>query len=219
MSPGPPAGPWHEASQRGIRAFAGRIAPLPLHGVEGTFCRAVRSRYLDARPRQPLYYLGSAAAGRRYTPLGGPAALYLADHHYTAFSETRDLLYDVSGKLLPITPRDPATLVTVEVAVRKGIMDLTDEAVRTKLGVTEDEILAEWEHSMEAYLAGTGEMPVTQQIAQAAHLTRRVRGIHYPSARYHGGSCLAVFPDRLSRSDGDFIAVHDSTGALAQRLP
>lgn len=214
-----PAGPWHAASQRGIRAFAGRIAPLPLHAIEGTFCRAVRSRYLDAPRREPLYYLGSAAAGRRYTPLGGPAALYLADHHYTAFSETRDLLYDATGKLLPIAPRDPATLVTVRTIIHDGIIDLTDEAVRMALGVTEDEILAEWEPAMEAYLAGTGAMPLTQQIAQAAHLTRRVRGIHYPSARYHGGLCLAVFPDRLSPSEGDLIAVHDSTGALAQRLP
>lgn len=219
MSRTPPPGRGHAATLLGIRAFADRIAPLPLHAIEGTFCRVVRSIHLDRLPREPLYYLGSAAAGRRYTPLGGPAGLYLANHHYTALAETRDLLYDADGNLLPIEPRDPATLVTVQVAVHGGILDLTDKRVRTALGVTKAGIMAEWEPAMEAYLSGTGEMPVTQQIAQAAHLTRRVRGIYFPSARYPGGLCLVIFPDRLSPAEGDTIAVHDSTGALAQRLP
>lgn len=219
MSRTPPPGRGHAASLEGIREFAERIAPLPLHGIEGTFCRVIRSTYLDRPPRQPLYYLGSAAVGRRYTPLGGPAALYLANHHYTAFSETRDLLYGANGTLLPIQPRDPATLVTVQVAVHRGILDLTDRRVRAALGVTKAEIMAEWELVMEAYLSGAGEMPVTQQIAQAAHLTRRVRGIYFPSARFRSGLCLAIFPDRLSLAEGDTIAVHDSTGTLAQRLP
>lgn len=219
MSRTPPRGRGHAATLHGIRAFAERIASLPLHGIQGTFCRVVRSTHLDRIPREPLYYLGSAAAGRRYTPLGGPAGLYLANHHLTAFSETRDLLYDADGNLLPIELRDPATLVTVQVAVHRGILDLTDKRVRTALGVTRAGIMAEWEAAMEAYLSGAGEMPVTQQIAQAAHLTRRVRGIYFPSARYRGGLCLAIFPDRLSLAEGDTIAVHDSTGALAQRLP
>jgi len=219
MTRTPSPGRGHAASLEGIRRFAERIAPLPLHGIEGTFCRVVRNEYLDRLPREPLYYLGSAAAGRRYTPLGGPAGLYLANHHFTAFSETRDLLYDADGNLLPIEPRDPATLVTVQVTVHGGILDLTSKRVRATLGVTKADIMAEWEPAMEAYLSGTGEMPVTQQIAQAAHLTLRVRGIYFPSVRYRGGLCLVVFPDRLSLAEGDTIAVHDSTGALAQRLP
>lgn len=219
MSRTPPPRRGHGASLEGIRKFAERIAPLPLHSIEGTFCRVIRSTYLDRPPREPLYYLGSAAAGRRYTPLGGPAGLYLANHHNTALAETRDLLYAADGKLLPIEPRDPATLVTVGVAVHGGILDLTARRVRTALGVTKAQLTAEWEPAMEAYLGGTGEMPITQQIAQAAHLTRRVRGIYFPSARYRGGLCLVIFPDRLSLAEGDTIVVHDSTGTLAQRLP
>jgi len=219
MSRTPPRGRGHAATLHGIRAFAERIASLPLHGIEGIFCRVVRSTYLDRLPREPLYYLGSAAAGRRYTPVGGPAGLYLANHHYTALSATRDLLFDAEGDPLPIEPRDPATLLTVQVGVHRGILDLTDRRVRTALGITKAGIMAEWEPAMEAYLSGTGEMPVTQQIAQAAHLTRRVRGIYFPSARYAGGLCLVIFPDRLSLAEGDTIAVHDSSGALAQRLP
>ena len=203
----------------GIRTLAGRIAPLALSRIEGTFCRVVRSRHLDREPPQPLYYHGSAAAGGRYTPLGGPAALYLADHQYTAIAEIRDLLFDANGDLLPIQPLDPATLVTVEVSVRGGVLDLTDKRVRDALGVTTNAILADWEPAMEAYLRGAGEMPPTQQIGQAAHLTGRVRAIYYPSARYEGGLCLAVFPDRLSLAEGDRVVVNDSTGRLAQRLP
>lgn len=219
MTPLPPVEPWRAATLHGIRTLAGRIAPLALSRIEGTFCRVVRSRYLDRLPPQPLYYHGSAAAGGRFTPVGGPAALYLANHQYTAFAEIRDLLFDSHGGLLPIQPLDPATLVTVEVSVRGGVLDLTEKEVRDALGVGRNAILADWEPAMEAYLGGTGEMPLTQQIGQAAHLTGRVRAIYYPSARYAGGLCLAVFPDRLSPADGDRVAVNDSTGRFAQHLP
>jgi len=109
--------------------------------------------------------------------------------------------------------------VTVDVSVGGGVLDLTDRGVRGALGVTRNAIVAEWEPAMETYLSGAGEMPLTQQIGQAAHLTGRVRAIYYPSARYAGGLCLAVFPDRLSPADEDRVAVNDSTGRLAQRLP
>jgi RES domain-containing protein len=97
------------------------------------------------------------------------------------------------------------------------VLDLTDGDVRRALRVSRKAILEEWEAPMLAYLAGTGVMPPTQQIGAAAHITSVVKGILYPSARWKGGQCLVVFPDRLAASDR--VASYDPTGALAQTLP
>jgi RES domain len=96
------------------------------------------------------------------------------------------------------------------------VLDLADDAVCRQVGVTPEQVRAEWRAPMEAYLAGNGPLPPTQQIGQAAHLTGRVRGIWFRSAREAGGSCLCVFPDRLSATDGDLLVVR---GSYPQRLP
>lgn len=111
--------------------------------------------------------------------------------------------------------RDAVTLVTALTRVQR-VLDLTDPDVRRRLGVTEAEVKAEWKPVMEEYLAGRGPLPLTQQIGFAAHLTGRVRGILFPSARHPGGQCLCVFPDRLSAADKDVVRV---SGTYRQRLP
>lgn len=107
--------------------------------------------------------------------------------------------------------------VYVETAV-SGILDLTSHRVRRAVGVTTSTITGEWRPEMDRYLAGTAPMPLTQQIGHAAHATRRVRGILFPSARWKSGTCLVVFPDRLV-ANSDHVLAMDSTGTYAQRLP
>jgi hypothetical protein len=97
-----------------------------------------------------------------------------------------------------------------------GILDLTDPGTLQRLGLDAAALAGEWRPAMEAWLAGAGPMPLTQQVGLAAHLTGRVRGIWFRSARAEGGHCLAVFPDRLCAED--FVEVHDTTGYYAQRL-
>lgn len=196
--------------------LARTIATLPLREVTGWMCRAVRAKYLKARvPPEPLYYLASARTGARFTPVGGPAGLYLADDQDVALAEVRDVAFDAAGQRRPLRRRDAVTLVTALVRVR-GVLDLTDAAVLRSLGVTPAELRAEWAAEMEAYLAGRGPQPLTQQIAVAAHLTGRVRAILFHSARHPRGTCLCVFPDRLSARDNDVVRVG---GTYAQRLP
>lgn len=178
--------------------------------------RAVRSKYLKDRiPPEPLYYLASARAGGRFTPLGGPAGLYLADHQEAALAELRDVVFDASGKRRPLEEHDAVTLVTARVEMR-GVLDLTDESVLGRIGLTLEDVRAEWVDAMEEHLAGRGPLPLTQQIGLAAHFTKRVRAILYPSARHPEGVCLCVFPDRLSTADGDVIRVR---GQYRQQLP
>jgi RES domain-containing protein len=203
---------------KGIRALGHRIAALPLLRVELTLCRAVRARHLARIPPEPLYHRGSAAFGARYTPLGGPAGLYLASDQPTAYAEIQDLLCDARGRPLPLKPRDP--VVTVYVKARLGgVLDLTRAGTRRALRVTRSAICSEWRPEMERWLQGNAAMPVTQQIGCAAHATRRVRGILFPSARWTGGSCLVVFPDRLVAAEGDRVEAVDTAGTYTQRLP
>jgi RES domain-containing protein len=213
-SPGPAGAPL-TPEQREIRALARRIARAPLVDVKGTLCRAVRTTHLRRRPPQPLYYRGSEK-GARYTPPGGPAGLYLGSDQPTAFAEIRDLEQGPGGAPRPLSPKMPTTLVYVEVALDR-LLDLTDADVRRALRVSRRAIMAEWQPPMLAYVAGTGLMPLTQQIGAAAHLSTTVRGILFPSARWKGGTCLVVFPDRLTAVD--LVAAYDPDGVLSQRLP
>lgn len=205
----------HEAA---VADLARVIAAIPLRGIDATLCRAVRAKYLDREPPEPLYYLGSSKVGARYTPLGGPPALYLATDQTTAFAEIQDLFFNPFRHPLPLLPRDPVTLVYVRVALG-GMLDLTDGGTLRRLGLGTDALQGEWRPAMEAWVAGRGGLPLTQRLGLAAHLTGRVRGIWFQSARAREGRCLAVFPDRLVPSAGDAVEAYDSSGRYAQHLP
>jgi RES domain-containing protein len=200
-----------------VEDLANAITAAPLRGIDKTLCRAIRAHYLEKSPPEPLYFEGSARVGARFTPLGGPAGLYLAADQTTAFAEIRDLSFG-SGRIpRRLKARDPVVLVYVR-TILDGILDLTDTRVRGRLGLTRAAARGSWRPAMEAYLAGTRSMPLTQQLGLAAHLTGRVSGIWYESARNDGGHCLVVFPDRLAPLGG-FVEVHDSSRRYRQRLP
>ena len=208
-----PASPAAAADR--VPELARAIAAIALRDVKGYLCRAVRSKHLDRKPPEPLYFLASARTGARFTPVGGPAGLYLANDQDVALAEIRDVAFDAAGKRRPLRRRDAVTLVTALTRVR-AVLDLTDPAICHRVGVTPADVTAEWTDALEAYLAGHGPLPLTQQIGRAAHLTGRVRGILFPSARHPGGLCLCVFPDRLSDAEGDVVRV---SGTYRQRLP
>lgn len=175
-----------------VAALARALTAVPLRGIDATLCRAVRAKYLDRDPPEPLFFLGSSRAGARYTPLGGPAALYLATDQTTAFAEIQDLFFDSHGWPRPLRAADPVTLVCVRVAMG-GVLDLTDADTLRRLALTTDGLRGEWRPAMEAWVASGGPMPLTQRLGLAAHLTGRVRGIWFRSARAGRGHCLAVF--------------------------
>lgn len=203
-----------DPDQRAIRTLARRILKTPAVEVEGDLCRAVAEKYLRRDPPEPLYYWGSLD-GARYTPRGGPAGLYLARDPVTALAEIRVLLRGGRGRKFSSGRHDPVTVVSVYAKVGQ-VLDLTDGDVRRVLRISKKAIRTEWQAPMLAYLSGRGPMPLTQQIGLAAHVTGRIAGILYPSAREEDGVCLVVFPDRLA--PGDRVEAHDSTGTLAQVL-
>lgn len=162
---------------------------------------------------EPLFYNGSLK-GRRYTPPGGPAGLYLSFDPSTPPAELRLVMFE-AGIALSTIEHDPIATIAVRARLSR-IVDLTDANTCRELDITEPELVADWEHEQVEYLLGRAAMPATQLLALAAHGTGHVAGIKYTSVRTTFGTNVVIFPDRLAT--GEFLEVVDSTGTLSQRL-
>jgi len=51
-------------------------------------------------PPQPLFDLGARISGQRFTPIGGPRALYVAEHPSTAYFETSQMFAEFLSNLV-----------------------------------------------------------------------------------------------------------------------
>lgn len=210
---------WERPLPEAVVAAGDRLVRAPRIRIAGTVHRAVYAKYLDPAvysPPQPLYYLGSLAGGR-FTPRRGPAGLYLSFDSATPMAELRTVIFH-DGVPEPDTSHDPVLVVAVKIAVGR-VLDLTEAAVRTVVGLRKSDLFCDWERGQEDYLSERGPMPPTQILALAAHATGEFAGIKYPSARAPFGSNLVVFPDRLDPARGDLIDVVDPRGRYNQRLP
>ncbi|CAN5150974.1 hypothetical protein BH09GEM1_BH09GEM1_22540 [soil metagenome] len=162
---------------------------------------------------EPLFYNGSLK-GRRYTPPGGPAGLYLSLDPSTPPTELRLVVFE-AGIPFSTSEHDPIATIAVRARLSR-IVDLTDADTCRKLDVQQPELETDWEHEQVEYLLGRAAMPATQLLALAAHGTGHVAGIKYTSVRTTFGTNVVIFPDRLAT--GEFLEVVDSTGTLSQRL-
>ena len=69
------------------------LAAAPTIALDGYFYRSVEEASLHKfDPPQPLYALGPGLSGQRFTPPGGPPALYVAEQQYTALVESTHLI-------------------------------------------------------------------------------------------------------------------------------
>ena len=129
---------------------------------------------------EPLYFLGSLA-GRRYTPRGGPAGLYLAFDPATPPAELRAVVFEHG---FPVSSLEHDPIVTIAVrSVVHHVLNLMDPGTVTTLELRDADLKADWEGGQAEYLAGTAPMPATQLLALAAHESGLCAGIKYPSAR------------------------------------
>lgn len=136
-----------------LEELAGRLVLVPRRSLQRDVYRAVFATYLiGASDPNPLHYNGSLA-GRRYTPVGGPAGLYLSLDNATPLAELRKLALE-NG--FPIsTGHDPITVVTVNANVG-GLLDLTDQKTRDLLQITTRELTEDWETVQAEHSAGSG---------------------------------------------------------------
>ena len=210
---------WQLPHANAVVAVADVLVDLPRIVVRRTAYRAMPEAILNpasgARP-EPLFYLGSLA-GRRFTPRGGPAGLYMSLDPATTMAEVRAIVF-TDGVPTATADHPPIVTVAAHCDVRR-VLDVTAEDIRAPLDLHAADLVADWESEQEVYLRGEGPMPVTQLLALAAHETAIIAGIVYPSARTEFGTNLVVFPDRLNSADGDHIEVINPSGRYFQRLP
>lgn len=183
------------------------VRELPLISLSGPWTRAVLTRLLLAPPAGAprALLVGDASAQRpyRFNPAGRFPVIYLAAEFETALAEVS----------LTLGQSDPYTIVSIN-GVLVGVLDLTDADVMQRLGTNAQELSGAWR----MFTLENREAP-TQTLGRILFEETAAIGVRYASARRTGGTCLAVFTDRLVESGRSVLEVRDSTGQLWQRLP
>ncbi len=178
--------------------------------ISGWFYRTVKNSALYSRnPPNPLYSLGPGISGQRYTPPGGPPALYLADEAYTALAEGTHAISSTLAGL--IVPPEPQVVFAMDVSI-EHVLDLTDAKILFALGTSLNEIRGPWQDQLVSGLA----VP-THNLAEAVYESGRFHGMKFDSLQHTGGENLIVWTEKIE--DPFYIAVYDPSKKLAARLP
>jgi len=145
-----------------------------------------------------LYAGGSSFSGGRFTPVGGPAALYLASSERTANAEWRS-----GSTLISRTARPPKVVFFAQVKLER-VLDVTDNNNQLRLNTSAVELASDWKLIADS---------PTQRLGRATYDSRRFSGIWYRSTKDSRGYCLVVFPERLSKTE--MVSVVDSSGVFS----
>ncbi len=160
----------------------------------------------------PLFSEGARRVGARYTPIGGPASLYLAHDPQTAYAEANRVHTQAwSGATADAPPLPPTVLISVRVRLN-SILDITDIALQQTLDTSHQELLRPWRLAQ-----SRGHSVATQTLGQAVFDSGVFQAIRYPSTQSFEGRCLVVFPDRLIAPAS--IETIDQHLNIPQRLP
>lgn len=194
------------------RTLKAALRELPNPGLTGYFYRAVAEAALHRfDPPQPLYALGPGTGGQRFTPPGGPPALYVAENQGTALVEHTHAITSglrAAGLLLPAPP---VVLYGIEVRL-VHILDLTNRTVLEALDTDEAELKGPWAQQLK-----NGDLVPTHILASAAYDSHRFQAIRYPSAEVIDGVNLVVWTRKVRTPC--YLEVYDPTGRLAARIP
>lgn len=197
-----------------------RVLPtLPTYAFEGILYRAVDLEALfgfhqpTPYPQPlPLFSEGARQRGARYTPIGGPASLYLALDPQTAYAEANRIHTQVwIGATANSSALPPTVLISVRARI-ESILDITDASIQQALHTTDPELLRPWRLAQ-----SRGRMVATQRLGQAAFDCGSLQAIRYPSVQSAGAPCLVVFPDRLVTPA--YVETIDQHLNIPQRLP
>jgi RES domain-containing protein len=189
------------------------FAALPPAECRRNLFRVVRQKFMGT----PLATVGATKFGARFTPVGGPDMLYLAEDPLTAFVEYhQQALATIHTHDDPFIARFAAsgTVVPQAVLTAGRVLDLTRREVRSALGTDLVELAGPWRAPAGAPL------PPTQVLGQEAFNSGLFEAIRYPSARHPNGICIAVFVTRLVAGGTAHIDLDDpANGGLKQRIP
>jgi len=192
-----------------LRALLAKLTTPP---IEGIFYRSIPAGALyKLDPPQPLWSLGPGMSGQRFTPIGGPPALYVAESPQTTLYEGNALAASLFAHVAT-RPAIPAT-VTISVRVRLlHVLDLTDASVMKALALTEVDLFCPWKELMIKGL----EIP-THTLATVAYGISGLQGIRFPSNQDAAGVNLVIWTRKLKSPC--YVEVDDPSGTLWQRVP
>jgi RES domain-containing protein len=191
----------------------GIIGGLPLIAYSGTLHRLVDFATLTGYdPMMPLFTLGPGRTGQRYTPKGGPSALYAAEDLVTAQAEYHrvDRIVLVADPTYDLVA-NPTVALTINVSLER-VLDLTDPAIQAALATTVTELTAPWRKQMIKKLYCP-----THVLANAVYANGNIQAMRYPSARGVDQSNLIMWDERITLPS--FIQVRDTSGTLSARIP
>jgi hypothetical protein len=115
-------------------ALATAIDRLPASPYNRNVFRAVElAALLSASPMRPLYDLGPRNSGQRYTPVGGPRALYVAESPTNAYFEATGMFTAVHALA---HQNATATVILKITAQLDCVLDLTDQTIQSALQTT-----------------------------------------------------------------------------------
>ena len=195
------------------------LPTLPTCSFEGILYRAVDLEALLGFHQHPpytqplpLFSEGARQRGARYTPIGGPASLYLASDPQTAYAEANRVHTQAWANGTVNAPALPPTvLICVRVRL-ESILDITAPSIQQALHTNSQELLRPWRLAQ-----ARGRSVATQRLGQSAFDCGSIQAIRYPSAQSAGAHCLVVFPTRLTTPA--YVETVDPHRNMPQRLP
>ena len=142
----------------------------------------------------------------RFHRQNGARALYFAESPLTALLEV-DALFGEPDDFV-VSKRRPLILLSVELVIPNGILDMTTRANQKRFGTENQELTGSWLLDPD---------PATQRLGHAAYECGAVIAIRYPSAKWKGRRIqpnLVVFRDRLAAAAGCKMIPYDPDGDL-----
>jgi hypothetical protein len=168
--------------------IAGR---LPLAAYHRKVFRAVELKALiSVNPIQPLYDLGPGESGQRYTAIGGPKALYVAESPSRTYFESTGLASSV--KALAEQSADITAIINIETKL-DAILELTNPAIQAMLKTTTVELTLPWRWKMAA-----GQPVLTHILADAIYLSGKFQAMRFPAAKATDEANLVIWTETLS---------------------
>jgi RES domain-containing protein len=166
-----------------------------------------RKHLVDPRP---LWGIGSIKNGGRYNKPESFEVVYLAEDPITALAEV-NLVFRSSSPDLGKIKGPPMVHIAVD-GILENVLDTSSADVQRALATSHQELTGAWLWEQ----AESGQAP-TQRLGRIAFESKRLCGLRYPSSKNPGGTCVAVFAERLS--GGSYLEVYDPFNNLAQRIP
>lgn len=174
-----------------LASLKAALTRAPATVIDTTLIRRVE--YLALIKYTPANWLYTSGRANRYNP-PGVHCVYFGTDSAVVRSEYEEMWKGLEGE------HQPATEYKASVKLHR-VLDLTDPATLTWLGVTEDDLFAPWRFSKDA--------TVTQLIGLAVYETGLFSAIRYPSNAIHdlekAGANVVIFRDCVKAPDSVLI--------------